>query len=94
MSVDSTLAASEAIGNFGKGIAKFVGLPDSPVFLTVNNPLNPLKTGCNDKAGIAVWSRHGKQTISPKNFDKIVTDYKPSLFQCEHLEFTFSKIQL
>jgi hypothetical protein len=83
ISVDSTITFSEAVGNFGEGISKFVGFPEVPVFLTLHNPLNPLRSGYNDKAGVALWAKTGRRSIDTKVYKKIVSDFKPAAFQGE-----------
>ncbi|ODN03578.1 Queuine tRNA-ribosyltransferase subunit qtrtd1 [Orchesella cincta] len=81
ISLDSTTKFMDALKKFGKGVGKFVGLSDYPIFLTVHDPLYLLRSGHNDKFGIALWSRHGRRPLSPQQYHEAATAFKPSICQ-------------
>jgi len=82
ISVDSTYSLKDVLGTENSGgIAKFVGLPYSPVFLNLHNSLVPLRGGYNDKNGVAIWTRTGRTSIDSNGYQQIVKAFKPSIFQ-------------
>jgi hypothetical protein len=85
ISLDSTITFSHSIVDFEKGIAKFVGLPDSPVFLTMHNPLQQLRAGYNHAKGVSLWGRTGRKSVDLSEYSKLVKGYKPTFFQGLHL---------
>ncbi|CAL8102858.1 unnamed protein product [Orchesella dallaii] len=81
ISLDATAKFIEPLSKFENGVGKFVGLSEHPIFLTIHDPLYLLRSGHNDKFGIALWSRHGRRPLSPKQFHEAVTAFKPSISQ-------------
>lgn len=81
ISMDSTIRFGATLEKFQKGISKFVGLPGLPSFLTIHDPLQGLRSGHNDKFGIALWSRHGRTSLTPEKYTTLLGAFQPNLSQ-------------
>lgn len=65
----------------GQSIGEFIGLPKIPTFLTVHDSLQLLKSGHNDKFGIALWSKHGRTSLTPERCFEVIDGFNSSCSQ-------------
>src|SRR5690348_9009039 len=49
--------------------------------LMVNNPQSPPPPNYNDKNGVSIWTRLGRETLKPSKLISIVGEFNPSCFQ-------------
>ncbi|XP_012256268.2 queuine tRNA-ribosyltransferase accessory subunit 2 isoform X2 [Athalia rosae] len=63
-----------------ESIADFIGMKEYPVFLTIQDPAVAITSGYNEKDAVALWTRHGKQIITPDEYMDLVEAFKPDLY--------------
>ncbi|RWS22353.1 queuine tRNA-ribosyltransferase subunit QTRTD1-like protein [Leptotrombidium deliense] len=81
VSLSKTIIMKNAVQTFGKGFAKYANIPENrPFILTVNDSLQAIKSGQNDKLGVAVWTPGGRQKINSENFTELISIFKPKMF--------------
>lgn len=80
-SLPTTVEFRDSIESQGKGLGAFVGLPEFPFHLSVQDPGSTTPTGYNVRKGVSVWTHGGKKLISPTEFMKIVKSFRPISYQ-------------
>lgn len=85
ISTECIIQIADALKSYPYGLSKFVGLPSSPIFLTLQNPLNKTtRSGFNDKIGIALWPREGKKVFDTKSLSQLAYNCQPAMTQLLH----------
>ncbi|CAG0882361.1 unnamed protein product [Darwinula stevensoni] len=51
------------------------------VYMSVQDPAESLRSGFNDKSGISIWSKKGRQVIDLDMYLSLVNTYQPDLWQ-------------
>jgi len=65
---------------YGKGLAKFIGLPERPLVLTVQDPSEKVKSGYHNTNAVSVWFRDNRVLVSPLEYIKGITAIQPDVF--------------
>ena len=65
---------------FIEGLAKFMGLPERPLVLTVQDPAEKVKSGYHNTNAVSVWFRDNRVLVSPLDYIKGITAIKPDVF--------------
>ncbi|GBL96646.1 Queuine tRNA-ribosyltransferase accessory subunit 2 [Araneus ventricosus] len=65
----------------GKGLNAFVGLPEYPFHVSVQDPGTLTPTGFNVNKGVSVWCEGGKKKLTPGEFMEIIKSYRPVSYQ-------------
>ncbi|XP_005184760.1 queuine tRNA-ribosyltransferase accessory subunit 2 [Musca domestica] len=71
----------EALTLFKGGLSGFVGFKDYPTVLTIRDPCETMPNGSNDKDIVPLFTRRGKETISPEKYIELVETFKPDIYQ-------------
>ncbi|XP_013776523.1 queuine tRNA-ribosyltransferase accessory subunit 2-like [Limulus polyphemus] len=77
----SIVGLIEPAKKYGHGIGKFVGLEEYPVYISVQDPVEPAPSGYNDKSGISVWSTGGRVRLNVDQFMAAVESFRPAFYQ-------------
>ena len=62
------------------GLAKFIGLPERPVVLTVQDPAEKVKPGYHTTKSVSVWYRENRVLVSPLEYVRGVAAIQPDVF--------------
>lgn len=82
MTLPSLVTNAKIIEKFGKGTAKFCGMPGkNAIHLTPFDPLGKLPGGYNDSKSIAIWTANGKVSLDVKTWRSIVNSFGCSSFE-------------
>ncbi|PRD27140.1 UNVERIFIED_CONTAM: Queuine tRNA-ribosyltransferase accessory subunit 2 [Trichonephila clavipes] len=71
----------EAVIEHGKGLNTFVGLPEYPFHLSVQDPGTLTPTGFNINKGVSVWCEGGKKRLTVSDFMETIKAYRPVSYQ-------------
>ena len=63
-----------------QGLAKFIGLPERPLVLTVQDPAEKVKSGYHNTNAVSVWFRDNRVLVSPLEYIKGITAIQPDVF--------------
>lgn len=77
----STVEFKEAVESQGKGLCTFVGIPEHPFHLSIQDPGVLTPSGYNVKKGVSVWTLGGKKLLSASEFMKVVKLFRPASYQ-------------
>ncbi|XP_072017955.1 queuine tRNA-ribosyltransferase accessory subunit 2-like isoform X2 [Amphiura filiformis] len=77
----SVIPSQDVLEELGKGLASFIGQPDVPIYLSVQDPLSPCPTGYNEKNVVSIWSTGGRVKLSPESYMSLVEACKPVIFE-------------
>ena len=61
-------------------MAKFIGLPERPLVLTVQDPAEKVKSGYHNTNAVSVWFRDNRVLVSPLEYIKGITAIQPDVF--------------
>uniref|UniRef100_A0A0K8TML0 Queuine tRNA-ribosyltransferase accessory subunit 2 n=1 Tax=Tabanus bromius TaxID=304241 RepID=A0A0K8TML0_TABBR len=77
----STQQMQEALINYAKGIAQYVGFPDALTFVCLKDPAEHVGTGYDStKDSVPLLTRTGKVLINPERYMDIMEAFKPSMY--------------
>ncbi|KAF8765027.1 Queuine tRNA-ribosyltransferase accessory like protein [Argiope bruennichi] len=71
----------DAVKEQNKGLNAFVGLPEYPFHMSVQDPGTITPTGFNVNKGVSVWCEGGKKKLTPGEFMEIIKSYRPISYQ-------------
>lgn len=71
----------DSVAALDKGISYFVGLPEYPIYIPVQDPAKETQSGYNVKKSIAVWTTGGRNKITLERFMKLQENYRPNMYQ-------------
>uniref|UniRef100_A0A1I8NVM9 Queuine tRNA-ribosyltransferase accessory subunit 2 n=1 Tax=Stomoxys calcitrans TaxID=35570 RepID=A0A1I8NVM9_STOCA len=74
----------EALGQYkgsGGGLSEYVGYKDYPTILTIRDPCELMPSGSNDKDMVPLFTRRGKETLTPQKYIELVETFKPDIYQ-------------
>lgn len=77
INIQSTLEMSESLKNFSKGISSFVGLPNVPSLVHLNDYSVAAKLQHNEANGIPVFAKSGKKVLTPNSFIDLLDAFAP-----------------
>ncbi|KFM68210.1 Queuine tRNA-ribosyltransferase subunit QTRTD1-like protein, partial [Stegodyphus mimosarum] len=77
----TTVEFKDAVENQGKGLSAFIGLPEYPFHLSVQDPATITPHGYNVRNGVSVWCHGGKKLLSVVEYMKIVKEFRPASYQ-------------
>lgn len=77
----SVIDFKDAVASQGKELNTYVGIPEFPFYLSIQDPGVLTPTGYNVKNGVSVWSHGGKKLITPNEYMSIVKLYRPISYQ-------------
>ncbi|KAG8177000.1 hypothetical protein JTE90_006945 [Oedothorax gibbosus] len=77
----STIDFKEAVEGQCKGLHNFVGLPEYPFHLSLQDPGTLTPTGYNVTKGMSVFSEGGRKILTPDQFMNTVKAFKPVSYQ-------------
>lgn len=84
----SVVDFKDAVEAQGKGLNHFVGLPEYPFHLSLQDPGNLTPTGYNVTKGMSVWCEGGRKILTPEEFMKTIKAFStrlvPSLERQRH----------
>lgn len=76
MTLPTLVSNAKIIEKFGKGAAKFCGMPaGAAVHLTPFDPLGKLPGGYNDSKSVAIWTANGKVSLDVKMWREIINSF-------------------
>ncbi|XP_030060811.1 queuine tRNA-ribosyltransferase accessory subunit 2 [Microcaecilia unicolor] len=79
----STLAEyQEVLEDYKQGIGKFVGMPDSVFYCSLQDPVTTCPTGFNTNKTVSVWGGGGRLEMTPLKFISIQHALQADWFQC------------
>lgn len=70
----------KVLGKWEGGLASFIGMPDHPIVLTVQDPGETTKSGYHNNNSISVWSNNNRELILPSTYMEAVEHIQPSVF--------------
>merc|ERR1719259_819808 len=70
----------KVLEKYGHGLARFIGLCDRQVVLTIMSPEEETRTGYHNNASVSVWSRDNKEVVSPLDYIQGLSSLKPDSF--------------
>ncbi|GFT90950.1 queuine tRNA-ribosyltransferase accessory subunit 2 [Nephila pilipes] len=77
----SVMEFKEAVVEQGKGLNAFVGLPEYPFHVSVQDPGILTPTGYNVNKGVSIWREGGKKTVTVSDFMETIKAYRPASYQ-------------
>lgn len=80
VNLSSTREMLEAVKSSGNGISSFAALHECLTFFCLRDTCEESKSGHHEKAGVPLFTRHGKKVISPEIFMDFVEAFKPDFF--------------
>ncbi|GAV05208.1 hypothetical protein RvY_15376 [Ramazzottius varieornatus] len=81
MTLSTASVFADALAGYEKSVGAFVGYPSSVVYMSLHDPLVPLKPAMNEKATIGIWNRTGKKKLTPEQFMDMQDKLKPDSVQ-------------
>ncbi|XP_075160426.1 queuine tRNA-ribosyltransferase accessory subunit 2 [Haematobia irritans] len=82
MSLSTMDHMKEALSLYGgKGLSEYVGFKDYPTVLTIRDPCEQMPSGSNDKDMVPLFTRRGKETLTPKKYIELVETFNPDIYQ-------------
>jgi len=70
----------KVLEKYGQGLARFIGLGERQVVLTVMSPEDETRTGYHNNTSVSVWSRDNKEVVTPLDYIQGLSSLKPDLF--------------
>ena len=71
---------TKVLRKWGAGLSSFLGFPDHPIVLTVQDPGELTKPGYHNNKNISVWSNNNRELITPTNYMEAINYIHPNLF--------------
>lgn len=71
----------DAIKEQGEGLGKFIGLPEYPFHISVQDPAVATPSGYNVKKGVSLWTSSGRRKVTVEEFMEIQKAYHPVSYQ-------------
>nr|XP_033796029.1 queuine tRNA-ribosyltransferase accessory subunit 2 isoform X2 [Geotrypetes seraphini] len=79
----STLAeCQEVLEDYKQGIGKFIGMPDSLFYCSLQDPVTTCPTGFNTNKTVSMWGGGGRLEMTPLKFMAIQNALQADWFQC------------
>lgn len=71
---------TDVLQDYKKGLGSFLGLKNNPVLLTIQDPLEPAKSGYHGNKNISVWNNTNREIVNPSRYMEFVAAARPDLF--------------
>ncbi|XP_025938367.1 queuine tRNA-ribosyltransferase accessory subunit 2 isoform X1 [Apteryx rowi] len=72
----------EVLEEYKEGAAKFIGMPDTVLYCSLQDPVAPCPSGYNTNKTVSLWGNSGRMEMTPSKFMDIQRAIKPDWFQC------------
>jgi len=70
----------KVLEKWGAGLASFLGMPEHPVVLTIQDPGEVTRSGYHNNNSVSVWNRLNRELVTPTTFMEDVKHIQPNLF--------------
>lgn len=71
----------EAVKKFSKGIGAFIGLQEYVLYTSIQDPAVRTLSGYNDKNGVSLWPKSGRNQLNVGKFMDIQEAFCPDMYQ-------------
>ncbi|GLH01884.1 Queuine tRNA-ribosyltransferase accessory subunit 2 [Gryllus bimaculatus] len=82
--VASTLHSEDAVRDFKKGLAEFIGLAENLIYCTVQDSAAGVASGFNDKSKVSVFTRKGRRELDAERYMNVMEAFCPDMYQVLH----------
>ncbi|KYO22396.1 queuine tRNA-ribosyltransferase accessory subunit 2 isoform X2 [Alligator mississippiensis] len=72
----------EVLEEYKEGIGKFIGMPDSVLYCSVQDPATSCPSGYNTNTTVSIWGCGGRMQMTAFKFMSMQQALKPNWFQC------------
>uniref|UniRef100_A0A7M4E800 Queuine tRNA-ribosyltransferase accessory subunit 2 n=1 Tax=Crocodylus porosus TaxID=8502 RepID=A0A7M4E800_CROPO len=72
----------EVLEEYKQGIGKFIGMPDSVLYCSVQDPATSCPSGYNTNKTVSIWGCGGRMEMTPSKFMSMQQALQPNWFQC------------
>uniref|UniRef100_A0A8D2LTG2 Queuine tRNA-ribosyltransferase accessory subunit 2 n=1 Tax=Varanus komodoensis TaxID=61221 RepID=A0A8D2LTG2_VARKO len=72
----------EVLAEYKEGMAKFIGMPESVLYCSLNDPATCCPSGYNNEKTVSVWGYGGRKEMTASTFMAIQQVIQPDWFQC------------
>uniref|UniRef100_A0A8C8RB81 Queuine tRNA-ribosyltransferase accessory subunit 2 n=1 Tax=Pelusios castaneus TaxID=367368 RepID=A0A8C8RB81_9SAUR len=72
----------EVLEDYKEGIGKFIGMPESVLYCSLNDPVTPCPSGYNKEKTVSLWGNGGRVEMTTSKFMSMQRAFQPDWFQC------------
>ncbi|NP_001025952.2 queuine tRNA-ribosyltransferase accessory subunit 2 [Gallus gallus] len=72
----------DVLAEYKEGAAKFIGMPDTVLYCSLQDPVAPCPSGYNTNKTVSLWSSSGRMEMTASKFMDIQRAIQPDWFQC------------
>ncbi|XP_068815265.1 queuine tRNA-ribosyltransferase accessory subunit 2 isoform X2 [Struthio camelus] len=72
----------EVLEEYKEGAAKFIGMPDTVLYCSLQDPVALCPSGYNTNKTVSLWGNSGRMEMTASKFMDIQRAIKPDWFQC------------
>ncbi|NXD07132.1 QTRT2 ribosyltransferase, partial [Nothocercus nigrocapillus] len=72
----------EVLEEYKEGAAKFIGMPDTVLYCSLQDPVAPCPSGYNTNKAVSLWGTSGRMEVTASKFMDMQRAIKPDWFQC------------
>ncbi|KAM6223396.1 queuine tRNA-ribosyltransferase accessory subunit 2 [Rhynchocyon petersi] len=82
LTLSSLAEHHEVLAEYKEGVGKFIGMPESLLYCSLHDPVNPCPTGYVTNKTVSVWGVGGRVEMTASKFMEIQQVLQPDWFQC------------
>ncbi|NWI18250.1 QTRT2 ribosyltransferase, partial [Crypturellus soui] len=72
----------EVLEEYKEGAAKFIGMPDTVLYCSLQDPVASCPSGYNTNKAVSLWGTSGRMEVTASKFMDMQRAIKPDWFQC------------
>ncbi|NXJ08924.1 QTRT2 ribosyltransferase, partial [Odontophorus gujanensis] len=72
----------DVLDEYKEGAAKFIGMPDTVLYCSLQDPVAPCPSGYNTNKTVSLWGNSGRLEMTASKFMDIQRAIQPDWFQC------------
>uniref|UniRef100_A0A8C9FC19 Queuine tRNA-ribosyltransferase accessory subunit 2 n=1 Tax=Pavo cristatus TaxID=9049 RepID=A0A8C9FC19_PAVCR len=72
----------DVLEEYKEGAAKFIGMPDTVLYCSLQDPVAPCPSGYNTNKTVSLWGSSGRMEMTASKFMDIQRAIQPDWFQC------------
>ncbi|KAM4887314.1 queuine tRNA-ribosyltransferase accessory subunit 2 [Thomomys bottae] len=82
LTLSSLAEHHEVLAEYKKGVGNFIGMPESLLYCSLHDPVNPCPSGYVTNKSVSVWGVGGRVEMTASKFMEIQQALQPDWFQC------------
>ncbi|XP_071445947.1 queuine tRNA-ribosyltransferase accessory subunit 2 [Hetaerina americana] len=80
--LSTTMSCYKSMKEYKNGISNFIGMKNSLMYCTVQDPAISTPLGYNMMDKVSIWSRSGKEHVDAERYMDVMEAFRPDMYQC------------